>query len=135
MTETEEKINAMFERLVPPSGKCGTVAGEIVRAISRIGFRYWNDGDQLGTGYGRETCNPAGRYLAKRCDSAVARAVQDAWGISDVDLYGFRLGKLEGLVLKYLEEHPGLERETNTEDFWDYRDQWEDVDCDDGEEW
>ena len=56
-------------------------------------------------------------------------------GISDVDLYGFRLGKLERLVLKYLEEHPGLERETNTEDFWDYRDQWEDVDCDDGEEW
>lgn len=60
MTETEKKIDAMFERLVPRTGKSGTVAGEIVRAVSRIGYRYWNDGDHLGIGYGREVCNPAG---------------------------------------------------------------------------
>lgn len=135
MTETEKKIDAMFERLVPRTGKSGTVAGEIVRAVSRIGYRYWNDGDHLGIGYGREVCNPAGRYLSERCGGAVAEAVRNAWGIDDEELYGYRLGKLEELVLKHLETHPELEQETNTEDFWDYRDRDEDVDRDEEEEW
>ena len=32
----EEKLNGMFEELVPASGKADTAAGEIVRAICRI---------------------------------------------------------------------------------------------------
>lgn len=54
MNTTEIRINALFEELVPSSGKADTVAGEIVRAVSRIGFRSSNDGDHIGVGYGED---------------------------------------------------------------------------------
>ena len=43
-----DRVNAKFEELVPLEGKADTLAGEIVRAISRIGYRIYNDGDQVG---------------------------------------------------------------------------------------
>ena len=63
MTKNEERINKLFKELVPETGKADSLAGELVRAMSRIGYRFYNDGDQLGIGYGKETCNPAGRFL------------------------------------------------------------------------
>ena len=53
-----DRVNTRFEELVPLEGKADTLAGEIVRAISRIGYRFYNDGDQVGVGYGKQTCNP-----------------------------------------------------------------------------
>ena len=87
MKTREEKINALFEELVPASGKAATVAGEIIRAISRIGYRNYNDGDHLGVGYGRETCNPAGRYLAAKCDDRIARLIRAIWGEENDSYY------------------------------------------------
>ncbi|MBR6313671.1 MAG: hypothetical protein IKR49_03420 [Clostridia bacterium] len=124
----EEKLHGMFEELVPPTGKADTLAGEIVRAICRIGYRNWNDGDHLGVGYGRETCNPAGRFLAKKCDDKVARSVADAWGIILDDLYDEALERLEIAVWEYLDAHPELRQAPNSEDMWDSRDRYEDVD-------
>lgn len=66
MTKNEERINKLFKELVPETGKADSLAGELVRAMSRIGYRFYNDGDQLGIGYGKETCNPAGRSLETR---------------------------------------------------------------------
>ncbi len=63
MTKNHERINQLFEELVPASGKAENLAGELVRAMARIGYRWYNDGDQVGIGYGRETCNPAARFL------------------------------------------------------------------------
>ena len=63
MTKNHERINQLFEELVPASGKAESLAGELVRAMARIGYRWYNDGDQVGIGYGRETCNPAARFL------------------------------------------------------------------------
>lgn len=134
ITATESKINALFEELVPDSGKADTVAGEIIRAISRIGYRNYNDGDHLGIGYGRETCNPAGRFIAAKCSPEVARLVSDAWGIYDDDIYNAALAKLEEAVLNFVEEHPELKTTPNTEDMWDSRDKYEDVDRDDEDE-
>lgn len=131
---TQDKINTLFKELVPMSGKAESVAGEIVRAVCRIGYRNFNDGDHLGIGYGRETCNPAGRYLAAKCSPEVARLVQDAWGIYDDDVYDKALEKLSKAVLDYLTEHPELKETLNEEDMWDYKDEYEDVDEDDEED-
>ena len=122
MKAREEKINALFEELVPVSGKAATVAGEIIRAISRIGYRNYNDGDHLGVGYGRETCNPAGRYLAAKCDDRIAKLISDIWGEEDDGYYEKGLAELENAILEYLEQHPELKEAENTEDMWDYRD-------------
>lgn len=128
MTATE-KIDELFERLVPDTGKADTVAGEIVRAVSRIGFRWNNDGDRIGTGYGRETCNPAARYLIAKADDKVIDIIYDMWGANMTDSeYDDCLQELCAAVLNYLDNSPELEATPNTEDMFDYRDKYEDVD-------
>jgi hypothetical protein len=52
-----------FAYWVPRLGAAETVAGEIIRAMGRLRYRYWNDGDMAGVGYGNETCNSSNRYL------------------------------------------------------------------------
>ena len=56
-------LDSWFEDYVPQSGKANTVGGEIVRAAQRILYRWYNDGDMIGSGYGNQTCNPAARLL------------------------------------------------------------------------
>lgn len=133
MTAAENRINALFEELVPVSGKADTVAGEIVRAVTRIAYRNWNDGDHVGVGYGKETCNPAARYLMKKAGADVAQAVSDLWGVWDDGHYNMLLERLEEAALDYIEENPELKATANKEDMWDYRDRSEDAD--DEEEW
>lgn len=128
MTDAEKKIDALFEEFVPSSGKADNVAGEIIRAVSRIAYRNYNDGDHVGVGHGRETCNPAARYLLKRAGEEVADAVSDLWGIEPDNLYDEKLAEVEECVLRYIEQHPELKITDNNEDMWDYRDEYEDVD-------
>lgn len=128
-------INALFAELVPVSGKAATVAGEIIRAISRIGYRNYNDGDHVGVGYGKETCNPAARYLMRKAGDEVADAIADLWGLEPDDLYDERLAEVEEKVLRYIEQHPELKATPNSEDMWDYWDEREDVDDYDEEDW
>lgn len=128
MTITENKINKLFEELVPCSGKADTVAGEIIRAISRIAYRNYNDGDHIGFGYGKETCNPAARYLLKFKDKKIDRAISNLWGVYSDEVYDKRLVVLETAVLEYIEEHPELKTTPNSDDMWDFRDEYEDVD-------
>lgn len=132
--EVEAKLSALFDELVPMSGKAATVAGEIVRAISRIGYRNYNDGDHIGVGYGKETCNPAARYLARNTGEAVAADISDIWGVYDDARYDAILVALETDVLAYLKAHPELKSTPNHEDMFDFRDEYEDVD-DDEEDW
>lgn len=40
--ETQYKV--LYERLVPESGKCETLEGELLRAVSRIYYDYTNNG-------------------------------------------------------------------------------------------
>lgn len=128
MTANEKKLSALFDELVPTSGAASTVAGEIVRAINRIIYRNYNDGDHIGVGYGRETCNPAARYLGTKCDAEVASLVTAIWGIENDKAYDLILGQLETAVIEYLEQHPELKAAENHEDMWSYRDADEDVD-------
>ncbi|WP_304964964.1 hypothetical protein [uncultured Oscillibacter sp.] len=134
MKATEKKLGELFEELVPASGKAPTVAGEIVRAMNRISYRNWNDGDHIGVGYGRETCNPAARYLAAKCGEEVASLISAIWGIENDKAYDLILGQLEAEVIKYLERNPELKAAENREDMFNYRDAAEDVDTYDEDE-
>ncbi|SFG86531.1 protein of unknown function [Enterocloster clostridioformis] len=130
----EERINNLFSDLVPTRGKADTVAGEIIRAISRIGFRFYNDGDQIGVGYGKETCNPSARYLGHKASDEAAALIQYLWGQRDERLYTKGLAALEAEVLAFLDSHTELKSTPNTEDMFDYRDETEDVDDDWGDD-
>ena len=49
--------------LVPGMGNCKTIEGECLRAVSQVGYRYFNDGDYFYEGYGCETAGPAHAFL------------------------------------------------------------------------
>ena len=132
MTETEKKINILFKELVPNVGKSDTVAGEIIRATSRIYYRNYNDGDHIGIGYGKETCNPAARYLIKNTGNEVANIIHDIWGVESNLFYEYGLMLLTEAVLEYIELHPELKYAVNNEDMLSFRDK-SDFDFDEDE--
>jgi len=127
MTKNEMRLEALFDELVPMSGKAESKAGEIVRAISRIGYRNWNDGDHVGVGYGKETCNPAARYLMENTNEEIAALVTGLWGMVNDAAYDAILEVLNGKVADYVEGNPALRNEP-TKDMFDYRIASEDVD-------
>lgn len=139
MTKNEERINKLFEELVPVSGKAESLAGELIRAMSRIAYRFYNDGDQVGMGYGKETCNPAARFLMAKGNKRVSSLATAIWGIYDESAYEDLLDILAGAVADHVEQIPDL-RTTPTDDMWDYStdedvdDDWEDEEDDYEEE-
>ena len=48
MTKNEERINKLFKELVPETGKADSLAGELVRAMSRMAGNVVVDPDPAG---------------------------------------------------------------------------------------
>lgn len=126
MNSVDLKIVDLFNRLVPRKGKADTVAGEIIRAICYIDYRFFNDGDQVGVGEGNATCNPAARYLQLNTEEDVARAIKDLWGERDPVRYKMLLQTTKETVLNYVLEHRELMTAPNTTDMWECRELPED---------
>ena len=136
MTKNEDRINKLFEELVPTSGKADSLAGELVRATARIGYRFFNDGDMVNQGYGKETCNPAARFLIAKGNAEISSLTVALWEIFSEDAYEKVLDTLEGAVADYIKQNPDL-RSQPTKDMWDYRNMAEDWDdsCDEEEDY
>lgn len=133
-----ERINALFEELVPFEGQADNKAGEIIRAVSRIGYRWINDGDMVGVGYGKETCNPAARYLiAEVKDKDITAEVANLWhpfgGRYSDDNYQARIDRICEMIADYIECNPEL-REESTRNMFEYKDPEEDRDWWDDED-
>ncbi len=141
MTNTDKRINALFQELVPFEGKADTVAGEIIRAICRIGYRFTNDGDQIAIGYGNQTCNPAARYLQSVCDDKIKLTIAIMWGLYNEAEYEDYLEDLKQEVLAFLEAHPELKTTTNETNMHDFarpedEDHWDEEEEDEwAEDW
>ena len=60
---SDDPFETAFDLLVPESGKCETLAGEMIRAMMRLLYRDYNDGDLFYEGYGLETAAPAASFL------------------------------------------------------------------------
>ena len=133
MTKKFEIIDKAFETCVPNYGPADTKGGEIIRAFERIAYRYYNDGDMFGIGYGKETCNPAARFLGAECMARVKGLIWRMWG--EEYKYEHQLEELGRAIVEELDEHEEYFR-MPTKDMWDYRDADEDVDdYDEDEEW
>lgn len=123
-----KEMEKFFDELVPAQGKADTVAGEIVRAFARINYRFYNDGDMVNDGYGKETCNAAARYLIKHTNDNIADIVIEMWNTWNETAYRESLENLEIAVFNYINANPELKTTANKTDFWDYFDKYEDVD-------
>lgn len=122
----DKEFGKLFDELVPASGKADTKAGEILRAMAKFAYRYFNDGDQFGVGYGKETVNPAGRFLADKLPEIADRL----WGMYGYGCLDYEQGllKVQNYVIDYILAHPELKEEANDEDYLDWRDEDEDID-------
>jgi len=115
--ELKERNETLCEALVPAAGPTGTIEGEIVRAINRILYRYYNDGDYWFEGYGCETAGDAATFLTKHSPVNVRKQISR----SD-QRHGEKYEKplLEALemIVTYVEEKNG----EYTESDLDYQD-------------
>ena len=107
-------FTALRDRLVPACGMAKTVAGEIIRAMDRLIYRYYNDGDCPYDGYGNETCNGSFRYLRDVLGKDMPD-FEDARYKSD-DEYEELLDELATNVKEFLEARPELLTKENTTD-------------------
>lgn len=127
-------LETWSDEYMPASGKANTVGGEIVRAVERILYRWWNDGDKIGRGYGKETCNPPARYIIETCpdfemvDDLERFLEGDRSMPFDDNGYDTWQESFKKAIENYLRSHPELFKKVNNEDMWDYADSSEDRD-------
>lgn len=74
-----KRFEELSDALMKPSGKSDTIGGELIRAVNRICYRFYNDGDVIGCGYGNETCNAAGRYILRYANVAMKDVLNAIW--------------------------------------------------------
>lgn len=127
----DAEFNKLFDELVPSTGKADTKAGEIVRATARLQYRWFNDGDRVGIGYGRQTCNPACRFLMDKLEDYVIES-----GLVDMtiepncsdEVYEQCLLALVNFTIDFVAANPQLKEDANNENYLDWYDAEYDVD-------
>ena len=131
-------VDHYFKQMVPAIGKAETINGEIIRAVTRIGFRWYNDGDKFFEGYGCETTGPALDFLTNcsEIDPQIRAGFASAeWkavdSFKDEDYEEFLL-KLFELAVNHVETIPNKPTEVDMFDFdsdyQDDEDEWDDYD-------
>ena len=137
--DAEKDSEILFDALVPGSGHADSLGGELLRAAERIAYRYYNDGDRAGEGYGRETVNPAVRYMSfavKPATSPLYGIVKDFYRFIDYGCsvndkeYEFMIMRLLKLTVIHIVENK-LWGVPNQNDMHDFKDPEVDVDRDD----
>lgn len=108
----QRRIDKYFEVLVPPSGKCETVAGELLRAICKLRYRWWNDGDYFYEGYGIETCSKAAAFIDQNGTREMGLLLERMMDIPTDEYnehkYEKALDKLTEMILDYLDTEDGI---------------------------
>lgn len=114
-------LEVLFDDLVPQSGPAASVAGELVRAIMRILFRDFNDGDKFFEGYGIETCASSAEYLF---DNGFAEDIQNildnAYYLEDDARYSDAINNLAEKVVNKIKNDNSLIYTVNETDSRDY---------------
>lgn len=117
----QAEYTSLCETLIPDSGKCDTVAGEMLRSATRLAYDFYNNG------MGNNTSG-AVNYLLKK-------------GVVDVKTYGtiyeYTRGMIYGggyngdalqlaiermidITVEYIQSNPELKTLSNTEDMFDF---------------
>lgn len=110
-------IESWFKVLVPQSGPADTLAGELIRAMMRILYRDFNDGDRFFSGYGLETCGGSAQFLIENTNNEIATALKKiAENNLESDEYTEAIEDVSTRLLRYLNNNKGLIGTENTDD-------------------
>ena len=131
--ELEDRNQPLYDKLVAGSGKSDTVEGEMLRAINRIIYRYYNDGDEYTTGYGTETAGPAHSFLVNA--NHPLKSLVSTLFSKGTD-YEQTIKDVLDAILDYIESRQGKYTPNNVGDMFDYEpefenDEFEEEDYDD----
>jgi hypothetical protein len=123
--QLEKRNEALWSKLVPLDGNCDTVEGETLRAINRIIYRWYNDGDYFYKGYGIKTAGAAHAYLM---ESLLADKLCPILEEAVKGNYEENLNKALAVTLDWIESKS--EYTPSEEDMLDYPPHFEDEDED-----
>ena len=103
---------------VPPMEEpAETKAGELLKAVGIIVFRYFSYGEMVGGDWDTEYVNPAARFIAETYPGTeLAGAIKAMWKVQWHDTYKSSLAVLTKMVMDYLDDHKELFTEENE---WD----------------
>lgn len=121
--DVEETLEVLFGDLVPGQGTADTVAGEMVRAMMRVLYRDYNDGDKFFMGYGLETCASSVSYLCAHItaiEKRVEKMLDEAFRYEDDDRYTEALKEMTGDVVDHIMNNQELIFTPNEDDSRDY---------------
>jgi|13_taG_2_1085334.scaffolds.fasta_scaffold08455_5 hypothetical protein len=121
--ELEDRNEPLYDELVPGSGKADTIQGEMLRAINRIVYRYYNDGDEYHTGYGTETAGPAHSFLVNAnhpLRSLVSKLFKDGTN------YEQTIKDVLDAILDHIESRQGKYTPNTEGDMFDFEPEFED---------
>ena len=114
LTSEQDQIwENLWDKYVPALGTAETVGGEILRAMSRIIYRFYNDGDMVGVGYGNETCNSSDRYLVTVVPNYISL---DQFNEGQETKYEKLMLKNHRTVFAFLQKNPHIFEIQNTTD-------------------
>ena len=139
--DEDKKWEELWDKYVPADGKADTVGGEIMRAISRIVYRWNNDGDTCNNGgYGGSMynhCQGANLYLL---DQNIPGYV-DLRGIYGKKEYDETVKEVLMVIFEHLTAHPELFEKPNKEDYLELSpyeeddDEWDDEYDENDDDW
>ena len=125
MPNKMDALDLLFEELVPASGEAETAAGEIVRAMMRILYRDYNDGDVFYEGYGKETCGAAADFVRESVPEVEDDLIEIAERGLTEDDYTKAIEGVASEVVQHIIDNPELIETVNEdncllydEDFW-----------------
>lgn len=118
--QSADPLTTAFDLLVPTSGKADTEAGELIRAVMRILYRDFNDGDLFYQGYGIETCGDAVAFLCDKLPYLEREFEEIAMQNMEGQRYTDALNDIAYGVLDHIYDFPELISKKNTEDMFDF---------------
>lgn len=95
----------MYDKYVPLSGKADTFGGEILRAISHIVYKFYNDGDTTTHYY---SCIYNDSYGAEKFLHKNVPKYELSRGITDDEEYEMKIAKNLKFVIDYLRNTPDV---------------------------
>lgn len=127
LKELDGKVTfeSLFDKLVPSEGMCETLAGELIRAVNKIEYRWFNDGDKFNEGYGIETCGQPAYLLMNFETEDVDEApfwdlmYEMAESSANDDVYEKNIERLKELVVDFIMSHQELLATENKVDMYD----------------
>ena len=129
--DIEGTVEKLFDILVPPTGNAESTAGELTRAISKLIYRYYNDGDVFYKGYGIETCGNAIAFIVEKLESLDSTAGNMQQIIERVAENEYKDEKYETFlldiadsILYLIAENPELITDNTNENMYDTNAYW-----------